>query len=252
MDLGIQDRIVLIAGASRGLGAATARYFAAEGCRVGMVARSGDKLLELHDSIGGDAAGHSFVALDLLEKGAPEHAVKELESRMGDFDIVINVVGGGLAARDPLSSAGDWMLSWQFNVGIAIQINNRVIPGMKSKKWGRIVHVSSISGRHLLGDSLYSASKAFLNSYSKTLARKVAQDGIVVSSVLPGVFEFEDSYWEQLKKKDPLRVKTLLTEHMFCKRIGTVGEIAPFILLLASEHASFAHGAEFNIDGGTV
>lgn len=251
MELGIRGRKALVLGGSRGLGRGVALALAKEGANVGIIARSEKELTAVHAEIGGSEGGHGYVAADLTHPDALLPAIECLEKSVGEFDIVVHAIGGPTQTRDPLSSYEKWEESIHLNAGIAISANARLIPGMQKRAWGRVVHISSISASHLLGDSLYAASKAFLRSYSKTLGRAVAVDNVVVSCVLPGAFAFDGSNWDRIAKTDPEKYRAFVEQHLARKVIGSVDEIVPLVLVLASEHAAFAAAAELNIDGGT-
>ena len=144
-----------------------------------------------------------------------------------------------------------------FNVGIAIEMNNILIPKMKEKKWGRIIHVSSLNavtgGTMSDGEApapTYTCAKAFLNMYTKVLGREIARFGVIFSAIMPGVILSKGKHWDRLLKKEPKLIKNYLKNHLAIRRFGDAKEIAPFVLLLASKHASFAATSIINIDGG--
>lgn len=248
MELGLQGKRALVTGASRGLGRAVARALAHEGCHVAALARTERDLQSLIEEMGGNT--HSYYACDLTAPGAVAEALSHVKQNV-PFDVVIHALGGSGTARDPLSSWQEWNHALYFNAGVAIEINNHVIPSMKENKWGRVVHISSISGEHLRGNPLYATAKSFLTNYATVLGRSLAEHGVVVSSVLPGAFAFPGSHWDSVARQEPEKMKTFLEQHMARGKIGSVDEIVPFVLLLASEHATFAQGAIINVDGGT-
>lgn len=258
MNFGIKGKKALVVGASKNIGAAIAHALAEEGCKVTFVARSADKLKKLVIAMGGSKKGHSFLAADLLVPGTPTRIAKKLMADLGCFDIVVHNVGGALGLKNPLAEVEDWMRVWQFNVGIAIEMNRILVPPMKNKHWGRIIHVSSIAAE--IGESLsrdggalpYAAAKAYLNSYAKGLGRELARDNIIVSALMPGVILSEGKYWDKLRKQEPNKVKTYMARHCAIGRFGKAYEIAPFAVLLASEQAAFAAGSLIPIDGGRM
>ena len=142
MDLGIKGKKVLVTGASQGIGKAIALSFAKEGCKVTIIARREEELKKVIEEIGGEENGHSYYAVDLLPENNPTNAINHLLKIKKGFDIVVHSIGGPLMIRDVLSSYDDWYKVWRFNAGIAIEINNLVIPYMKEQKWGRIIHIS--------------------------------------------------------------------------------------------------------------
>jgi 3-oxoacyl-[acyl-carrier protein] reductase len=252
MDLGIAGKRVLVTGASRGLGRCIALDFAREGCQVAVVARRERELKEFVEELGGQAGGHSFCALDLLAEGSPGLAVSQLTEGTRPFDIVVHNLGGTLDVRDPLASADQWNLVWQLNVGIAIEINRMTIPHMQEQKWGRVVHISSVAAVDYRGAGPYAAAKAYLNAYVKTLGRSMAQSGVIVSALMPGSFVTEGGHWENVQNSNPSQINDFLRHHQAIGRLGTPGDISPFVLFMSSELARFAPGTLIPIDGGAM
>ncbi|MCX6007150.1 MAG: SDR family oxidoreductase [Chloroflexi bacterium] len=259
MDLGLTNKKVLVTGGSKGIGAAIAKALAAEGCRVSIVARDVDKLRIVWQSLGGQARGHQYMPIDLAIPGAPTRAAQTLASPTDPFDIVVHNVGGALGCKDPLAPVEDWQRVWAFNVGIAIELNRLLIPPMQKRRWGRVIHISSISaeageGRRELygGAHPYAAAKAYLNAYVKGLGREMASSNVIVTAVMPGVILSEGKYWDKLHQAEPERVQAFLAQHVAIGRFGTAEEIAPFVVFLASQQASFAAGTIIPIDGGRM
>ncbi len=250
MDLGLSGKRVLVTAGSRGLGAAAARAFAGEGCRVAVVARDPVRLEALQADLGGPEAGHAVLAADLMAPGAPARAVATLAGTGGPFDIVIHNLGGTLGVKDPLAGPEAWARVWRCNAGVALEINNEVIPAMQAGRWGRIVHVSSNAAESARGAAPYAAAKAYLNTYVKALGRRFAPDGIVVSAVMPGAFETEDGHWARVRRDNPALLEDFLRHHQAIGRLGRPEEIAAFLLFLASPLASFAPGSVLTVDGG--
>lgn len=259
MDFGIRGKKALVTGGSKGIGGAVAQALATEGCHVCVVARNEEKLRFLVDAMGGERAGHSYVVADLLELGRPMQVASDLLARNQVFDIVVHSIGGALAKKDPLGRVDDWNLVWRFNAGIQIEMNSLLIPPMVKQGWGRVIHISSISaevGEPLLepyGGALpYAAAKAYLNAYVRGLGRELAEQGIIVSALMPGAVLSEGKYWDKLRKSDPAFLNSFLERHQTIRRFGKPEEIAPFAVLLASQQASFAVGSIIPVSGGRI
>ena len=259
MDLGIKNKRIVITGASRGIGAEIARHFSREGGKLSLIARDKEKLKSVLREVGGTKSGHDYLNLDLRETGNPTRAVNKLFSGHESIDIVVHNVGGGLEVKNPLAELNDWLKVWQFNVGIAIEMNSLIVPHMKEQQWGRIIHISSINaitGGPMVepygGAPAYSCAKAYLNMYTKVIGRELARDNVIVSAVMPGTILSKGKHWDKLQKKNPRLVKDYLERQHAIGRFGMAEEIAPFVLLLASEHASFAPGSVLPVDGGIL
>lgn len=259
MDLGIKGKRVLITGGSRGIGAAVAKGFADEGCKVSIVSRDEDNLKRKIRELGGPAKGHDYVVSNLRDIGEPTRVAQELISKHKKVDIVVHNVGGGLGQKDPLGKLEGWSMVWQFNVGIAIEMNAILIPLMKKRKWGRVVHISSITAElgdpsmKSLGGSLpYAAAKAYLNAYVKGLGHEMAKNNVVVSGVMPGAVLSKGKYWDKVKNEKPKLAGEFLDRYYPIGRFGAAEEISPFVVLLASDKASFAAGSIIPVSGGRV
>jgi len=259
MELGIKNKRVIITGASRGIGEEIANQFAAEGCQLTLIARDEEKLKNLINKYGGEKKGHSYIATDLRKTGEPSNAAKKIIKDYKNVEIVIHNLGGSLGSKDMFVDIKEWIDVWMFNVGIAIEMNNILIKEMKEKKWGRIVHISSSNavtgGTMSDGEApapAYTCAKAFLNMYTKVLGRELAKFGVIVSAIMPGVILSKGKHWDRLSKNEPELIKNYLKNHHAIRRFGDAKEIAPFVLLLASKHASFASATNINVDGGYI
>lgn len=249
MELGLAGKRALITGGSRGLGRAVALALAREGVRVGLIARNTVRLRQVLEEIGGQLQGHAIISADLMEAGGPERALSALEAEGGSFDIAVHNVGGTLGLKDPLSPEAAWAEAWRFNVGIAIALNQQLIPSMARNGWGRIVHVSSNAAAHLRGAAPYAAAKAYLNAYVQAVGRAQAAHGVILSAVMPGPFEAEGGHWERVRTEDPETYTDYLRHHQALGRLVESDEIAAAITFLASKHAAPAAAAVLNLDG---
>jgi 3-oxoacyl-[acyl-carrier protein] reductase len=250
MDLGIAGKRVLVTAGSQGLGRAAALAFAGEGCRVAVVSRNQEKLDALVTEMGGQERGHIALGADLMQPGETERVIRALTSTGEGFDIVIHNIGGTLGLKNPLADSEQWAQVWRFNVGIAIEINNLVIPAMVEQGGGRIIHISSTAAETVHGSTPYAAAKAFLNTYVKGLGRKFAPTGLVISAVMPGAFEAEGGHWEKVRLGNPALLDDFLRHHQAIGRLGTPEEITAFLLFMASRQATFSTAGILAVDGG--
>ena len=252
MNLGLKGKQVLVVGIGKGIGKAISIAYANEGAKIVALSRNENLLRETINIIGGEKKGHAYRVVELMETGTPSNIAKQLITDYDDFDIVIHNIGGPMDIRDTLASVDEWNKVWKLNIGIAIEMNRILIPPMINKKYGRIIHISSISSRILRGSPQYCCAKAYVNAYVTTAGRELADKGIIMSAILPGAIEFENGFWAETKKTNKEKYYGFLKEHQAINRMGSPEEIANFALFLGSEKASFAAGALIPVDGGNM
>lgn len=250
MDLGLQGKKAVVTGAGRGIGQSIAINLAREGAKVAIISRTKADLIDLMDKIGGEKNGHFFIDCDLVQDEIPSKIFKTLKEEFGDIDILVNNLGGTLNIKDPYCSIIDWRKLWRINMEVAIELNNCVIPYMKEQKWGRIVNISSISSLENHGPVPYCSIKSALTSYSRSMGRVLAPDGIIMTTVLPGAVYVERGHWDNMSVTDPEHVQKYLNERMAIKRFGTLDEIGTVVTFLCSQQASFCVGSMVPVDGG--
>jgi 3-oxoacyl-[acyl-carrier protein] reductase len=242
MNLGLEGRVCVVTGGTRGIGAATARMLSQEGARVLTVARHG-----------GD------IELDVT---APDAAKRVLEACPGPPWALVNSAGMSQArALDDLTDA-DWQEQWELHVMAPMRLMRALAPAMADAGGGRVVNVSSSSGRRPSGrlDAAYSVTKAAQLSLGRVFADSFAARGVLVNSVTPGVVEGE-TWTEDGGLADQIAARTGSTREEVLtatrsspplKRMGTDDEVAAVITFLCSERASNVTGAAWAVDGGTV
>ena len=251
MDLGIAGRKALVTASSRGIGRSIAEALAREGAQVAAVARTGPDLDRLVDRLGGTARGHRSVVTDLMPDGAPTALIDTLKkSGFWPLDIVVHNLGGNLEISDPYCDIADWRKVWRLNLEIALELNQHLLPPMRERRWGRIVHISSIAALENHGTVPYCSVKAALTAYTRSMGRVVAREGIIMTSVLPGAVFTEGGYWDTASRDRPEHVEKYLADRMAINRFGTVEEISGLVAFLCSEHASFCVGSAVPVDGG--
>lgn len=248
MDLNIKGKRALITGASGGLGKAITESLILEGVEVCIVARNLSKMEEYLSKY--KNSNHLALGYDLMEENAPTNMIKEVLEKFGVPDIIIHNVGGTLDISDPFCSITDWRKVYRFNLEIALEINQILLPKLQEKKWGRVVHISSIASLENQGPITYCSIKAALTAYTRSVGRIVSADGVSVSAVLPGAVFTEGGYWDYTSKNRPEHVEKYLNERMAIKRFGTLDEISKIVTFLSSDHAGFVVGSAFVVDGG--
>jgi 3-oxoacyl-[acyl-carrier protein] reductase len=242
MNLGLEGRVCVVTGGTRGIGAATVRMLAQEGARVLSVARR-----------------DADVELDVT---APDAGERLLSACPEPPWALVNSAGTSRArALDDLTDA-DWQEQWELHVMAPMRLMRALAPVMADAGGGRIVNVSSSSGRRPSGrlDASYSVTKAAQLSLSRVFADAFASKGVLVNAVTPGAIEGElwkeeDGLADQIASRTgQTRDEVLEATHSSppLGRMGTDAEVAAVITFLCSEHASYVAGAAWAVDGGTV
>ena len=249
MNLGIGNRTAVVTGAGRGIGRAIAVALAREGARVILVGRRAETLEVVRQQLDGQDRRHQIFPADLMEDQLSRLA-EALESQYGSPDILVHNAGGSLGLRDPFAPVTEWQRVWYFNVGAAIEWNRFFIPGMAARRWGRIVHLSTLATVTYDGNAAYVSAKCALNGYVKTVNRMVSKDNVIVSAVAPGAIHSEGRFLAKLHAEDPEGLQRYFDEHLPIRRLGRAEDVAGVVAFLCSEQAAFMAGSIVGIDGG--
>jgi 3-oxoacyl-[acyl-carrier protein] reductase len=241
MDLGIEGKVALVTGASKGLGLGVAAALAAEGAKVAVSSRSREQIDAAAATIGGHAFVHDAADVD----GVPQ-LVNTVEEALGPIDIVVANSGGPPPNPDALSFTHEqWRSAYEMLLLGQIALVEAVIPGMRSRGWGRVLSLSSSVIREPTPVLvLSSAHRAGLLAALKTIARQVAGDGVTVNSLLPGIILTDRT--RALGADNPDFARTLPAG-----RLGTVEEFAAAAAFLCSAKASYITGTTLLVDGGS-
>jgi 3-oxoacyl-[acyl-carrier protein] reductase len=243
VDLGIEGKVALVTGASKGLGFGIAKALAAEGARVAISSTSQERIDAAASEI--DARGFVHDASDVDGVGS---LVDSVESTLGGpVEILVANSGGPPANPDSLSFGHDqWRRAYEVLLLGQIALIERVLPGMRERGWGRVLSVSSSVVREPNEVLVLSAAhRAGLLAALKTIARQVAADGVTINSLLPGVIATDRT--KSLGADAPERVAQLPA-----KRLGTVEEFAAAGAFLCSAPASYITGTTLLVDGGVT
>jgi len=245
--------IALVTGGSRGIGRAICQTLARQNWHVVASARDERALAATARSITDSGAHCDVLACDARSRGAIERCVREVEARHGRIDLLVNNAGGGTTGR-PLQTDElpdeDWVAMIELNLTGVYRFCHAVVPGMKVRKSGCIVNIASVAAHTAsnLSSSAYTAAKTGLVGFARHLAKEVGPHGIRVNTVAPGIIASErvaakyDTYTEAERAG-------LLARIPF-GRIGQVDEVASVVAFLASDGASYVHGALIDVNGG--
>ena len=245
----LKNKKILITGASRGLGEICARALADQDAILVLMARSKDKLEQIHNSLK-YPENHSIIGVDLTDTEALHQAVNQTVKFLEVVDVVLHIAGGGLGLREPLLSSEEFFRLFKINIGAAVEINKIIVPQMIQRKSGNLVHVCSIASSEASGSVGYNTVKAALASYVRTLGRELAGSGIVATGILPGGFYSPGNSWERLEEKNPAAVKQFTEERLPRGFLGKGEELIPMIQLLCSDDASMMAGCLVPMDAG--
>ncbi|HET6509190.1 MAG TPA: SDR family NAD(P)-dependent oxidoreductase [Baekduia sp.] len=259
MDLGLDGRVAIVTGASRGIGLAVSRRLVAEGARVLMVARDAERLAEAAASAGdGEVA---WIAADVTDPACVERIVATAVEQLGGLDILVN--NAGTSSHAPLDELPDaeWLSQHELNVMAPMRLMRLAAPRMAAAGWGRIVNVSSSSGKRPGQSNVaYSVAKAGQLSLSRAFADAYASRGVLVNAVAPGPTASELWIGEGGLADQAARAAGTSREEALAAagrklprgRLGAPEEIADVVAFLCSERAGNVVGAAWSADGGAV
>ena len=251
VDLELRDRVAIVTGSSRGLGHASAKALAAEGCLVTLCARSEGRLLEaareIGDSVGSDRV--LAVTADVSRAEGAHAIVEQTVRRFGGVDIVVNNVGLGRGAGLVDTTDADWQEAFDQTLLPAVRVSRQAVPQMRARGGGSIIMIASIFGREAGGRMTYNAVKAAEISLAKSLALELAASNIRVNSVSPGSILFEGGSWWKRQQADPAGIAEFVKRELPFGRFGRPEEVADVVTFLASPRASWISGTSVVVDG---
>jgi 3-oxoacyl-[acyl-carrier protein] reductase len=254
MQINFNGKNILIIAANGGLGNALTNFLCEAGANLFLVSKNNEKLNTLKNELK-ITIDNQFIevfSVDLLSRNSPLQVFNKLNELNFIPEIVIHNLGGTLAQKSFLVSQESIEDVLWLNALFAVNLNRLLIPNLKKKLSARIVHVSSISSKSLRGSGPYAASKAYLDAYTVCLGRELAKSSVVVSAIRPGAFLSGDGDWDRNLKERPDMVNDFLLHHHASARLGIAKEIAPIVLMLASDYFNWGQGSIINYDGGTM
>jgi 3-oxoacyl-[acyl-carrier protein] reductase len=246
MDLGIEGRVALVLGASKGMGRAIAAELVSEGARAAICARSRERINATAAEIGATGYIHDTGNLD-----AAGPLVDAVQEALGPIDILVCNTGGPPGSPDALSFTREqWQQAYASLVLGQMALIERVIPGMRERGFGRIVNVVSTSVREPIANLMLSnAHRASMITAFKTIARQVAGDGVTLNSLLPGRIATDRAFSLGQSRE---AVEASAAAEVPAGRMGTVEEFAAVAVFLCSARASYVTGETIAVDGGLL
>jgi len=249
MNLDLTDKVAIVTGSSRGLGLASARALAAEGCHVVLCARGEARLSEAAASFTSASRVLPVVADVSTDEGAQLVVSRTLET-FGRVDVLVNNVGKAGGAGIDTTSDDEWQSALDQTLFPAIRMSRLVVPEMRKAGGGVILIIASVFGREVGGRMTYNVVKAAEISLAKAMAGQLAKDRIRVNSVAPGSIAFEGGSWWTRQREDPEGMAEFVRREIPMGRFGRAEEVGDLVAFLASARASWITGACITVDGG--
>jgi 3-oxoacyl-[acyl-carrier protein] reductase len=259
MDLGLTGKGALVCAASEGLGRAAAQALAGEGCRVAICSRRGEEIRQAAAEIAAATRGEVVpLVADLTRADDIRRVVAATVDAFGGLDVLVTNIGGPKPGVFDALSDADWYAAVDLLLMSAVRLSREVIPHMRRRGGGRIVHITSVAVKQpVAGLMLSNSVRAAVVGFSKTLSRELARENITVNCVAPGYTRTARA--EQLARAtaeregvpvDEVERRTLRAVPM--ARLGEPRELADLITFLASDRSSYTTGTVIQVDGGAV
>lgn len=259
MDLGLKDRVAIVAASSQGLGKAVAMTLAREGAKLAICARTPEKIQAAADEIRA-AAGVEVLAraVDVTHGDEVHGLVEETLKRFGRIDVCVTNAGGPPAKTFAETSAEDWTSAVNLNLMSTVHFAREVLPVMQNRRWGRFITVTSVAVKQPIDGLILSNSvRSAVSGLVKSLANEYGKYNVMVNNICPGYTRTERL--AELSKRlaaggntTPGEIERRWTDQIPLGRLGEVEEFANMVAFLASERASYLTGASIAVDGGLV
>jgi len=259
MDLGLKDKVALVAAASRGLGRAVAEELAAEGALLLLCSRSEEAINKAAKEIA-QTTGAKVLALaaDVSEAADIAKLTQFGAERLGRIDILVTNAGGPPAGQFENLSQDQWEAATRLTLFSAVELVRQVLPGMKERRWGRILNITSIAVKQPVDNLILSNSlRAAVTGFARTLANEVAPFGVTVNNIMPGYTRTErvEELAQMMAEKQaitPAETVARWEKEIPMRRLGEPREFAALAAFLVSERASYITGTSIPVDGGWI
>lgn len=260
MDLGIGGRVAMVAAASKGIGLAVATALAREGCRVSICARDSAALEAARGKIRAAAPGaevHVF-SCDVTSSEGLEAWHRAVAAELGPVDILVTNTGGPPAAHFLDLTEEEWRRGIDLTLMNVVRLCRLVLPQMRERRWGRIIHLTSLTAKQPIALlTISSTLRAGLSALTKTMSNEFARDGVLVNALVPGhvLTDRQIELNEIRSKREGISIEDYALRVQGTIPIGRYGqprEIGEVAAFLASECASYVAGATIQVDGGLI
>ena len=259
MDLGLKGKCAIVCAASKGLGRASALALAREGASIVMCARRADALVQAAREIGAETGATVLaVPADVGVQADADRLIRTAADSLGGIDVLVTNTGGPPSGPFEGIRDADWYAAIESLLMSVVRLSRGVIPHMRARGGGRIIHITSISVKQpVQGLVLSNALRAAVTGLSKTLSNELASDRILVNCVAPG-YTATDRVVEltaaaaQREGIAPEIVQKQTEEKIPMRRMGTPDEFGAAVAFLASDRASYLTGVTLQVDGGYV
>ena len=252
MDLGLRDKVAIITGSSRGLGLASAKALAAEGCQITLCGRTEATLLGAAREVASIAGGDDrvlAVRADLTQAVGVQRVIDDTVQRFGGLDVLVNNIGLGRGGGLLETSDAEWQEAFDQTLLPAVRASRLAVPHMTRRGGGAIIIIASVFGREAGGRMTYNAIKAAEISLAKSLAQQLASANIRVNSVSPGSILFEGGSWWKRQQENPTAIAEFVKRELPFGRFGRAEEVGDVVAFLASPRASWISGTSIVVDG---
>jgi 3-oxoacyl-[acyl-carrier protein] reductase len=257
MDLGLTGKVAMVAAASKGIGKACARALLQAGCRVSVCARGAGSLAAARAEL--SAHGEVLaVAADVSAAADLENWHTQTVSQLGPVDILVTNTGGPPVARFLDLSDEQWRAGVESTLMNVVRLSRLVLPGMRERRWGRIIHLTSIVAKQPVEELVISSTlRAGLSGLTKTMATQFGPDNITVNAVLTGhIMTDRQMHLAEVRMKERGLTRDeyfkRAAEEIPLRRIAEPHEFGEVVAFLASERAGYISGVSLPVDGGLI
>ena len=259
MDLGVKDRVALVAASSQGLGKAVAMGLAREGAKLALCARTAVTLEQTAEEIRAQTGADVIArAVDVTDYGQVRGFVSAAAERFGRIDICVANAGGPPSKTFAETTVADWESAAGLNLMSTVYLAREVLPGMQQRRWGRFIAITSVSVKQPIeGLVLSNSVRSAVSGLIKTLANEYGPYNVLVNNVCPGYTATArlESLSGKLAAAESVpveKIKERWSAQVPLRRLGQPEEFANLVVFLASERASYVTGASIAVDGGLV